>query len=40
MTTLVRLLVHRGMLVSPFRSRHEPGQTRTGRPAGRADTHQ
>jgi hypothetical protein len=30
MTTLVRL----GMLVSPFRSRHEPGQARTGRAGG------
>src|SRR5215216_4553354 len=30
MTTLVRL----GMLVPPFRSRHEPGQARTGRAGG------
>lgn len=34
MTTLVRLLVRLGMLVSPFRSRHEPGQARTGRAGG------
>src|SRR5512132_1427070 len=34
MTTRVRLLVRLGMLVPPFRSRHEPGQARTGRAGG------
>src|SRR5215211_4575368 len=34
MTTRVHFLVRLGMLGSPFRSRHEPGQARTGRAGG------